>query len=312
MANSKRRKSARRSGRSRLPVGAIVVALVIIALVLYGTSIVSRQFKGYFGAGHRTRPVAVATETPTPSEAASAQAVASAEASAAPSSPGAAPSAGPKVAIIIDDCGYSEERCKLFLDLPIPITLSILPMTPHAKQIEADAQDAGKAVMLHLPMEPESPQEHPGAGAITTEMSDDQVRAQVEADIDSVPDVRGANNHMGSKATSDPRVMRDVLGVFEQRHLFFIDSMTSDATVGAPIAREMGIPTAQRDVFLDNSKDLKYIEGQLKETQAVALKRGVAIAIGHPNESTAQALAEAIPTMQAAGITFVTAESLVR
>ena len=309
MANSRRRKTARRSGRGRPPIGAIVVALVVLAIIIYGVTVVSRQFKGYFGAGQHRRPVAMTTATPAPLATATPL---SPELSPAPASPATQPSSGPKVAIIIDDCGYSEERCKLFLDLPIPITLSILPLTPHAKQIESDAQDAGKAVMLHLPMEPESPQEHPGAGAITTEMSDDQVRAQVEADIDSVPDVRGANNHMGSKATSDPRVMRDVLEVFEQRHLFFIDSMTSDTTVGVPTARELGIPTAQRDVFLDNSKDLKYIQGQLRETQSVALKRGIAIAIGHPNVTTAQALAEAIPTMQAAGITFVTAESLVK
>jgi polysaccharide deacetylase 2 family uncharacterized protein YibQ len=309
MANSRRRKTARRSGRARPPIGAIVVALVVIAIIIYGVSVVSRQFKGYFGGAQHPRPVAVTTPNPAPQETETPQGT---EISPTPTSPATQPSSGPRVAIIIDDCGYSEERCKQFLDLPIPITLSILPMTPHAKQIESDAQGAGKAVMLHLPMEPESPREHPGAGAITTEMSDDQVRAQVEADIDSVPDVRGANNHMGSKATSDPRIMRDVLQVFEQRHLFFIDSMTSDTTVGVPTARELGIPSAQRDVFLDNSKDLKYIQGQLKETQAVALKRGVAIAIGHPNETTQQALAEAIPTMQAAGITFVSAESLVK
>lgn len=225
---------------------------------------------------------------------------------------GSTPSVGPKVAIIIDDCGYSEARCKVFLDLPIPITLSILPMTPYGKQIEADARAAGKSVMLHLPMEPESPDAHPGVGVITTEMTDEQVQSQVAADIDSLPNVPGANNHMGSKATSDERVMRDVLGVFEKRHLFFIDSMTSYSTVGATTARELGIPTAERDVFLDNSKDLKYIQGQLKQVQDVALKRGTAIAIGHPNESTVQALAVAIPAMQAAGITFVAAESLVR
>jgi polysaccharide deacetylase 2 family uncharacterized protein YibQ len=117
---------------------------------------------------------------------------------------------------------------------------------------------------------------------------------------------------MGSKATGDPRVIRDVLEVFQQRHMFFIDSKTSEDSVGESTARELGIPTAQRDIFLDNQKDRPYILGQLKQVQDVALKRGVAIAIGHPNVSTAQALVEAVPQMEAAGITFVPAATLVK
>ena len=284
------------------------MAVALGGVIVYGCVSISHQIKGYFGGGGQRRtsagtPVASAPAPPPGPE--------SPQPSVSPG-PSALPSAGPKVAIIIDDCGYSEERCKLFLDLPVPITLSILPLTPHGKQIETDALAAGKAVMLHLPMEPQSSQADPGPGAITTAMTDAQVRAQVEADADSLSEMPGANNHMGSKATSDPRVMRDVLDVLRERHMFFIDSMTSMTTVGETTARELGIPTAERDVFLDNYKDLPYIRRQLEQVQAVALRRGSAIAIGHPNTTTAQALAEAIPLMQDAGITFVTAQSMVR
>ncbi len=306
MVRPKRRKPAGPSGRPRLLFAAIATTLVLAGVVI-GVAVINHQIKGYFAVG-RARHATAASPSPTPIEAASSPAAVS----PSPVPSGAVQSPGPRVAIIIDDCGYSEVRCKLFVQLPIPITLSILPLTPHGKQIEADALAAGKSVMLHLPMEPDSPQANPGPGAITTEMSDEQVHDQVEADLDSLSEMPGANNHMGSKATSDPRVMRDVLDVLHERHMFFIDSMTSGATVGESTARELGIPTAQRDVFLDNSKDLKYIQGQLEQVRRVALERGSAIAIGHPNESTAQALAEAIPEMQAAGITFVTAESLVK
>ena len=87
---------------------------------------------------------------------------------------------------------------------------------------------------------------------------------------------------------------------------------SSGSTVGESTARELGIPTAERDIFLDNSKDLAYIRGQLEQVEVVARKRGTAIAIGHPNVSTAQALAQAIPEMEAAGVIFVPAASLVR
>jgi len=308
MPKPKRRKSGGRSRPSRLPIAAIAVVLVIVGLIIYGCSAIKHQISGYFGAGNKEH--AATSQSPTTTEASpTAQ---SPQPETSPSASVLPENTGPKVAIIIDDCGYNEERCKLFLQLPIPITLSILPMTKYGKQIEADALAAGKSVMLHLPMEPDSPQFNPGAGAITTEMTDEQVQAQVEADLNSLPEAPGANNHMGSKATSDARVMRDVLTVLQKRHMFFIDSQTSGSTVGESTARELGIPTAERDVFLDNQKDLPYIRGQLKQLQDLALKRGSAIAIGHPFESTAQALSEAIPQMQSAGIIFVTAESLVK
>ncbi len=282
-----------------------MIALVLLAVVLVVMAI-NKQIKGYFTAPRQLSiPQASVTPEVAPAQSPPVE-------TPSPVVSGPVSGTGPKVAIIIDDCGYNVKRCKQFLEMPIPITISILPMTPYGKELETDALAAGKSVMLHLPMEPDSPLAHPGQGAIMTAMSDAEVEAQVEADIASVPDVPGANNHMGSKATSDARIMRDVLQVFQKHHLFFIDSMTSYTTVAGTTAHALGIPTAQRDIFLDDSRDLKYIEGQFAQLQRVALKQGTAIAIGHPFDTTAQALREAIPAMQADGITFVPAQSLVK
>lgn len=215
------------------------------------------------------------------------------------------------MAIIIDDCGYSMDRDKPFLALPIPVTLSVLPMTPHGREIVDAAVAAGKFAILHLPMQPDSAAANPGPGAITTEMTDDQIRTQVQDDMDALPAMPGANNHMGSRATADQRVMNDVIGVFKERRMFFIDSMTSLSSVGAATARTMDVPSASRAVFLDNQATVPYVEGQLRATMTRALKYGSAIAIGHPNPETDQALVEMIPQMQAAGIVFVPAQSLV-
>lgn len=305
----KRRRTAapRDSRRGRIRWGAFVALAGIAALTIYGVLVVSRQLHGYTSSNRTQRATEAATPPPriTPSPAATAEA--SSEVSPLPS----ASLKTAQLAIIIDDCGYSMERDRRFLQLPVPVTLSILPMTPHGKEIAAEARAAGKFIMLHLPMEPESALAHPGPGAITTAMTDAQVHDQVEADIQSLPPVLGANNHMGSKATSDARVMRDVLDVFQERHLFFIDSLTSENSVGGSLAKRLGIATASRDVFLDNSTALPYIEGQLDEAQRVALKQGSAVAIGHPNATTAEALAAYIPRMESAGIVFVPAQTLV-
>jgi uncharacterized protein len=246
-------------------------------------------------------PVAVtASETPAPSPVAS-------------TTPTPTPNpSGPKLALIVDDCGQWVDIERGYIALPIPLTLSVLPHVHAGTQIAQEAQNAGKGVMLHLPMETISGV-YPGPGEVKTSMSDAQIVAQVQDDLAQVPLAQGVNNHEGSKASADPRVMRDVMQVLSQHGgLFFIDSRTNAASVGAQEATAAGIPTASRDVFLDNREDVNYTEGQLREAAAIALRTGNAIAIGHPRATTLEAVRAMIPQLQAKGITFVLVSSLVR
>jgi uncharacterized protein len=216
---------------------------------------------------------------------------------------------GPELALIVDDCGQWIATERGFVALEIPLTLSVLPDVPYTGVIATEASDAGKGVMLHLPMETLSGL-NPGPGKVTTEMSDPQIVAQVQSDLADVPLARGVNNHEGSKASADPRVMRAVIGVLAQRNLFFIDSKTNAASVGEATARAMGVPTAARDVFLDNRADVAYTEAQLSQAAAIAQRTGSAIAIGHPHPTTLAAVRAMIPKLQALGIRFVLAQDL--
>jgi polysaccharide deacetylase 2 family uncharacterized protein YibQ len=259
-------------------------------------------------------PVSVApTATPTPATAPSPSVAPSPPAlpSAAPSTTPAATENpnGPQLALIVDDCGQWLATERGFVALGIPLTLSVLPHVRYATLISQEASQAGKGVMLHLPMETLSGL-YPGPGEITTEMSDSQIVAQVQDDLAQVPLASGVNNHEGSKASANSRVMRDVLGVLSQRGLFFIDSMTNPASVGEETARELGVPTAARDVFLDNRADVAYSEGQLLQAAAIARRTGSAIAIGHPRPTTLAAVQALIPKLEAAGIRFVLAADL--
>jgi len=231
-------------------------------------------------------------------------------ASPAPRTP--APAEHARVALIIDDCGQWPTIERGFLALPIALTLSVLPHVRYTATIAQEAHAAGKGVMLHLPMETLSGLD-PGPGTIATSMDDDQVAAQVEDDLDQVPLASGVNNHEGSKASADARVMRVVMQVLSRHHdLFFIDSRTSAASVAANVAGESGIRAASRAVFLDNRADLAYTESQLREAAAIATRSGSAIAIGHPRETTLAAVRALIPEFRAQGIAFVLAGSLAR
>ncbi|MBV8530895.1 MAG: divergent polysaccharide deacetylase family protein [Candidatus Eremiobacteraeota bacterium] len=229
-------------------------------------------------------------------------------------SPVATPTINPngvKLALIVDDCGQWIDTERGFIALDIPLTVSILPDVPYTAEIANEAADAGKGIMLHLPMETLSGL-NPGPGKVTTEMSDAQIVTQVQDDLAQVPLARGVNNHEGSKASADPRVMRAVIGVLADRGgLFFIDSRTNAASVGEQTAQALGVPSAGRDVFLDNRADVAYSEAQLLAAAEIAKRQGRAIAIGHPRPTTLAAVRAMIPRLEAAGIQFVLAGDLV-
>ncbi len=217
--------------------------------------------------------------------------------------------AGTQIAIIIDDCGQAIDIERAMIALPIPLTLAVLPSAPYTKTIEREAAAAHKGIMLHLPMESLA-HLNPGPGKITTEMPDDQIASQVRDDLRDVPLASGINNHEGSEATADLRVMRAVMGVAATEHRFFIDSRTTLKTTVVRAAREAGVQNASRNVFLDNEADPAYVDGMLRRTAAIGKRDGTAIAIGHPRPATLSALRSMIAPLRAAGVEFTLAANL--
>lgn len=217
-----------------------------------------------------------------------------------------------RVAVIFDDAGYNLRTAREVLALPRPVTISVLPDLPFSTPIAEEAARRGVEVILHLPVQPDNPALDPGPGRITVDMSDEAIARTVESDFATVPGAAGANNHMGSRGTADPRVMRAVLGVVKTRALFFVDSLTSPQSVAAETARAMGVPTAVRAVFLDNQDNDEYVRGQFHALIRAAQIHGQAIAIGHVGKVTARVLGEMLPEFDEAGIRFVPVSALVR
>jgi len=218
----------------------------------------------------------------------------------------------PRVAIIFDDAGYGLKAAREIESIGRPVTISVLPHLPYSSVIAEEAPGRGVQVILHLPMEPDNDTIQLGEGGIKVAMSDEDIRRTVAADLTSVPNAVGANNHMGSLGTSDARVMRAVLEEMRVRHLFFVDSVTSRHSVAAQVAREMGVPTAARAVFLDNQDDEEYVRGQFRTLMTIAQTRGQAVAIGHVGKVTARVLVSLLPEFDEAGIQLVRISDLVR
>ena len=218
-----------------------------------------------------------------------------------------------RAAIIIDDLGQSLEAARQLLELPYPVTLSILPHLRHSRETAEDAHRAGREVMLHLPMEPEpGSRVIAGPGEIKVGMPGETVVRTVEADLAAVPYARGVNNHMGSRATADRAVMTAVMSALAEHQVYFVDSRTTADSVAFHVARNMGIPSFYRSVFLDDTETTAYTLGQLRKLGRAARLQGVALAIGHPYPTTLAALRQFLPELEREDVQLVPASRLVR
>ena len=217
------------------------------------------------------------------------------------------------VAIIVDDMGNSGHEAESLLAIGVPITFSIIPGLAHVSEVAESAHRKGGEVMVHIPMEPKGVQGKPfEKNGLLLNMSDEEIARRLRGFIDSVPYAVGANNHMGSRFTEDRLKMRVVLNILKEKGMFFVDSKTTPDSVGDGLAREMGIHTAARTVFLDNEADIGAIKSQVDKLAGIAKKRGGAIGICHPHKSTIQALAMTLPALKSEGITFVHASDMAR
>lgn len=216
-----------------------------------------------------------------------------------------------RVAVIFDDAGGSLPDVEDIVALGRPVTVAVLPGLRYSREVAARAQAAGLDVFLHLPVEPEDASKRMGPGGVTTAMSDEEIATTVRTDLAWVPGATGINNHMGSLGTADPRVMRAILTVAKERGLIFLDSMTTSRSVGMRVATVMRVPTAARDIFIDNENDAEAIRAQFRRLIALAKRKGVAVGIGHAQRITARVLEEMLPEFDREGIELIPGSALV-
>jgi polysaccharide deacetylase 2 family uncharacterized protein YibQ len=216
------------------------------------------------------------------------------------------------IVLILDDVGFDHQPLSSAMAIDPNVNFAVLPNGKRSIEFASTLHARGFELLCHLPMEPEGfPHISPGDGAVLTTMSDAQIATATRTNIDAIRFARGVNNHMGSRATADRRVMTDVLGALP-KGMYFIDSKTTGNSIAGPLARTMRVKTASRNVFLDDVQDVVSIRRQLAELADTASTRGVSVGIGHMYPSTIQVLTEDAPKLRAEGFRFVRASAVVR
>ena len=117
---------------------------------------------------------------------------------------------------------------------------------------------------------------------------------------------------MGSKFSAWRPGMQLVMNELRTRGLLFIDSWTSNQSVGQSLSKELQVPSASRDIFIDHDISRVAIKHSLAELEHIARQRGYAVGIGHPHDLTLRMLKPWIAGARQRGIEFVPISAIVR
>ena len=230
-----------------------------------------------------------------------------------PALTGLARTAGPRAAIVIDDLGQKLSSLEQLAALEIPLSIAIIPGLPASDRTVIEAARRGIETLLHQPMEPrEEGGMNPGEGVLLTSMSAEALRERVRAGLAAVPGAVGVNNHMGSRFTEDAAGLAALMTEIKAHNLFWLDSRTTAQTHGVEAARAAGVPSVERDVFLDAQVDPESIRLQVRKLIETARSRGSAVGIGHPHAETIAVLRELRAELLASGVTLVPVSELVK
>lgn len=214
--------------------------------------------------------------------------------------------------IIIDDIGNNLHYGQKAIRLPAALTIAILPETTYAIDLARLAARNHKEVMLHLPMQ--SVEHHERTpGALKLHMTRREFREQLLLNLNSIPYVRGVNNHMGSLLTRHPGHMTWLMSELSRRGgLYFIDSKTTNESVADKLATEYNIPNLSRDFFLDPDHEKDTLRRQFDRFIQKVNRRGYALAIAHPYPETIKFLQANLDELTAQGITLIPVSALIR
>lgn len=182
---------------------------------------------------------------------------------------------------VFDDGGQNLYDLQKFLELPFPITIAVLPKLKYSVESAKRVRNSGHELILHQPMQAINRSVNPGPGAITPEMTEEEVRKMLLSNINEIGPIAGMNNHEGSAITADIAKMEVILKTASDCGIFFLDSRTNVKTVVPLVAKEMGYNYYERNIFLDNEKTRENALMELKKGLDIANKKGSAVMIGH-------------------------------
>jgi len=197
--------------------------------------------------------------------------------------------------IIIDDFGNKSPALNDFLNLEAKFTGAVMPCLEHTEHDMNALREHNKDIILHMPMESHTgKQSWLGPNALTSNLSDQELEKNICDSLDQVKYAIGLNNHMGSKATEDDRILNILFKIAKARNLIIIDSRTTSKSKLKNFAEQHEVKFLSRDVFIDSYNTEQVCKNLRKAIKIASKRKSYAIAIGHVAPPGGKITADAI------------------
>ena len=225
-----------------------------------------------------------------------------------------AENSAPMLAIVIDDFGgYDQSGVETMLGVEAPLTCAVMPNLENSLSNSEAIEKSGKEVILHMPMQAHVrlPESWYGPSYICSGDSKEKVFEKITTALESVPNAKGFNIHIGSGVCQNQETMGYVYDFAMEKNLPFLDSRTHMNTIAQTVANQKNTIYLGRDEFLEPSGNKSYesVKRHIMVGANLAKERGYAIIIGHVGshggENTARAISDSIQTIKDMGVEIV-------
>jgi polysaccharide deacetylase 2 family uncharacterized protein YibQ len=209
-----------------------------------------------------------------------------------------------KISLVLDDVGYEKDRTLKFINMGVPVTVSILPGGQYSRELATVSARKGYSVLLHMPMQSEkNVTDKTSEFLLAVDMGEKEIIDRLDRALSWVPGACG-------RFTKSSEGMRYVALYLKKRQLFFLDSKTTSQSVAPFVFRVTGVKTIVRDIFIDNDDDPAKIVERFEELKEIAFQNGMGIGIMHPGSDVVDLIEKLVRESLFEGYRFVTLSDL--
>jgi hypothetical protein len=209
-----------------------------------------------------------------------------------------------KIAVVLAGLGLSKTQTLAAIQqLPGAVTLSFAPYARNLGDWIAQSRAAGHEVLLELPMEPyDYPDNDPGPHTLLTTLSTPDNIDRLNWLLGRFPGYVGVTNYMGAKFMTNETKLLPIIQNLKERGLLYLDAKADRKSVAARVAKELKVPIAANNRFIDREASRVSIDARLYELERISKSVGSAVGIAFPYPVSVERLSAWIATLQKKGI----------
>lgn len=217
---------------------------------------------------------------------------------------------GPRLAVVIEQVGREPALLDALLALDAHVTYAVAPNTRDGVRVARRLVDAGREVIVDLPLEPSEPTAVDGPDFLTTQMAPEALRTPLNQHLDALPGVVGASVHKGGAFGQSQAHVSALLEGLRAKGMYFLDDPAGKSTLADATTRIVGVRSARRTHHIDAHGE--PLAARLRAVEAALVLEGEAIVVVHPRPAALVAIRPWLEGLRRRKINLLRVSELVR